>query len=134
MRNKILWSDESKIELFGLNAKGHIWRKPGTIPTVKHGGGGIMPLGCFSVAGTGRPVRIERKMNGAKYREIPDENLLQSTQDVRLGPRFLFQPDNDSKHTLKTVQEWLRAKSLNVLDWPSQSLDMNPIEHLWRDL
>ena len=30
MRNKILWTDETKIELFGLNAKHHIWRKPGT--------------------------------------------------------------------------------------------------------
>ena len=35
MRNKILWSDETKIELFGLNAKLHVWRKPGTIPMVK---------------------------------------------------------------------------------------------------
>ena len=38
MRNNILWSDETKIELFGLNAKRHVRRKPGTIPTVKHGG------------------------------------------------------------------------------------------------
>ena len=37
MRNKILWSDETKIKLFGLNAKHHVWRKAGTIPTVKHG-------------------------------------------------------------------------------------------------
>jgi uncharacterized protein (DUF2342 family) len=42
MRNKILWSDETKIELCGLNAKHNVWRKPGTIPTVKHGGGSIM--------------------------------------------------------------------------------------------
>jgi hypothetical protein len=42
MRNKILWSDETKIERFGLNAKRHVWRKPGNIPTVKHGGGSIM--------------------------------------------------------------------------------------------
>ena len=41
MRNKILWSDETNIELFGLNVKHHIWRKLGTIPTVKHGGGRI---------------------------------------------------------------------------------------------
>jgi hypothetical protein len=34
MRNKILCSDEIKIELFGLNAKRHIWRKPGTISMV----------------------------------------------------------------------------------------------------
>ena len=38
MRNKILWPDETKIQLFDLNAKCHIWRKPGTIPTVKHDG------------------------------------------------------------------------------------------------
>ena len=44
-----------------------------------------MLWGCFSAAGTGRLVRIEGKMNGAKYREILDENLLQSVQDLRLG-------------------------------------------------
>ena len=38
MTNKMFWSDETKIELFSLNANRHIWRKPGIIPTVKHGG------------------------------------------------------------------------------------------------
>ncbi|CDQ87759.1 unnamed protein product [Oncorhynchus mykiss] len=33
-------------------------------------------------------------MNGAKYREILDENLLRSAQDLRLGRRFTFQQDN----------------------------------------
>ena len=75
MRSKILWSDETKIELFGLNAKRHVWRKPGTILTVKHGGG-IMLWGCNSAVGTGRLDRIEGKMYGAKYREFLDENLL----------------------------------------------------------
>ena len=37
MRNSILWSDEVRMELFGLNAKRHFWRIRGTIPTVKHG-------------------------------------------------------------------------------------------------
>ena len=130
MRNKILWSHETKIKLFGLKAKLHVRRKPGTIPEVKHGGDIIMLWGCFSAAGTGRPVRIGAKMNGAKYREILDENLLQSDQDLRLGPRVTFQQDNDPKHTAKTTQQWLRDKSQNVQECPSQSLDLNPIEHL----
>jgi hypothetical protein len=85
MRNNILWSGETNIELFGLNAKRHVWRKPGTIPTVKHSGDSIILWGCFSAAGTGRLVKINGKMNGAKYREILDENLLQKAQDLRLG-------------------------------------------------
>uniref|UniRef100_A0A9J7ZS84 Transposase Tc1-like domain-containing protein n=1 Tax=Cyprinus carpio carpio TaxID=630221 RepID=A0A9J7ZS84_CYPCA len=92
--------DETKIELFGLNSKRYVWRKPGTahhlsntVPTVKHGGGSIMLWGCFSAAGTGRLVAIEGKMNAAKYRDILDKNLLQSAQDLRLGRRFTFQQD-----------------------------------------
>ena len=137
MMNKILWSDETKIELFGLNYKRYVWRKPGTahhlpntIPIVKHGGGSIMLWGCFSAAGTGRLVAIEWRMNAAKYREILEENLFQSAQDLRLSRWFTFQQDNDPKHTAKTTKEWLQNNSVNVLEWPSQSPDLNPTEWL----
>ena len=78
MWQKVLWSDETRMDLFGLNAKHYIWRKPNTahhpkntIPTVKHGGGSIILWGCFSSAGTAALVRIEWKMDGAKYRKKP---------------------------------------------------------------
>jgi len=90
MKNQIFWSDETKIELFGLNVKHYVWRKPGTthhlaktIPTVKHGGSSIMLWGCFSVAGTGRLVRTKGKMNAAMFRDILVKNLLQSALGLR---------------------------------------------------
>ena len=115
-----------KIELFGLNAKCYVWRKPNTahqssntIPSMKHGDGSIMLWGCFSAAGTGRLVRIEGTMNGVKYRQILEENLLQRAKDLRLWQRFTFHQDNNPKHTAKATLEWLQNKNMKVLEWPS---------------
>jgi hypothetical protein len=63
-------------------------------------------VGCFSAAGTGRLVRIQGKINGAKYREILDENLLQSSKDSEWG-----KPSNKAHSQDNTG-------SLNVLEWP----------------
>ncbi len=78
-------------------------------------------------------IREDGKLNAAKYREILNENLVQSTQNLRLGWKFTFQHDNHPPHTAKTMQEWLRD-SMNVLEWPSQSWDLEPIRQIWRNL
>ena len=95
---KVLWSDETKIEFFRHLGKRYIWHNPNTshhpeniIPTVKHGGGSIMLWRCFSLTGTGKLVRIEGMMDGAKYRDNLEGNLFQSSRDLRLGRRFTFQ-------------------------------------------
>ncbi len=61
-------------------------------------------------------------MNAAKYRDILDENLLQSAQDLRLGRRLTFQQDNDPKHTAKITKEWLHNNSVTVLECPARAL------------
>ena len=89
----VLCSYEIKIELFCLNSKCCVSRKPNsahhsinTIHTAKHGGGSIMFWSCFSSAGTGKLVRIEGTMDSAKYRRILDENLECPNQSPDLNP------------------------------------------------
>ena len=120
------------LELFGINSTRRVWRKRNaeynpkyTIPTVKHGGGNLMFWRCFSAKGTGRLHRIEGRMNGAMYREILGDNLLPSVRALKMGRGWVFQHDNDSKNTAKATKEWLKKKHVKVLEWPSQSPDLN---------
>ncbi|XP_064858214.1 LIM domain-binding protein 1-like [Oncorhynchus nerka] len=70
-------------------------------------------------------------MDGAMYRQILGENLLPSARALTMDPGWVFQHDNDPKHT--ATKEWLKKKHIKVLEWP-RSPDLHPIEHLWREL
>ncbi|KAK3514520.1 hypothetical protein QTP70_021498, partial [Hemibagrus guttatus] len=137
----VIWSDETKIELFGKNSTCRVWRRKNaelhpknTIPTVKHGGGNIMLWGCFSAKGPGRLIRVKERMNGAMYREILSKNLLPSARALKMKRGWVFQHDNDPKHTARATKEWLCKKRFKFLEWLSLSPDLNPIENLWREL
>ena len=62
------------------------------------------------------------------YCEILQQNMNPSLQ--KLDRRAVFQHDNDPKHTPKTTTALRKRLGVKVMDWPSMSQDLNPIEHL----
>ncbi len=73
-------------------------------------------------------------MNAALYKEILEGNLLQSAQQLSLHRGFMFQQDNDLKHTAKIIKKWFQDNIVTLLEWLTQSADLNPIENLWAEL
>ncbi len=87
--NHVLWSDESKVNLFDSDGVQHVWRRPGeeyqencALPTVKHGGGSIMVWGCMTTAGTGELRFIEGNMDSNMYCDILKQKMMPSPQKL----------------------------------------------------
>ncbi len=128
MWENVLWSDETKFELFGHKCKRYVWHKNNTahhqrntIPTVKHGGGSITLWGCFSSAGTGALVKVEGIMNSSIYQSILAQNLQASARKLKMKRNFMFQHDNNPKHTSKSTKEWLHQKMIKFWNGPARA-------------
>lgn len=98
--------------------------------TVKHGGGNVMVWTCFSGNRLGPVHQIVDKMDRFMYRDILETKMLPYAE-WHMPLRWVFQQDNDPKHTSKLVKDWFNANRIQVLDWPAQSPDLNPIENLF---
>ena len=98
--------------------------------TVKHGGGNIMVYGGFSWYGVGPMHLIMDTMTILSYNYILETVKLPYTSE-NMSLIWSLQQDNEPKHNSKVVKNWLTDNKIRMMEWSSQSPNLNPIEKFW---
>ncbi|GFU82573.1 transposable element Tcb1 transposase [Trichonephila clavipes] len=112
-QKEVLFTDDSKFNIFGSDGKSYVWRKSNEElrrqnlkPTVKHDGGLVMVWESFSATGPGALNFVEGRMDQNVYLDILKTNLPLRVEKHSLGNNWRFYQDNDPKHKAYRLRSW----------------------------
>lgn len=135
--SKVLFSDESKFCISFGNQGSRVWRRTGEVQnpsclksSVKFPQS-VMIWGAMSSAGVGPLCFLKSKVNAAVYQEVLEQYMIPSADQLFGDADFVFQQDLAPAHSAKSTTAWFADHHIDVLSWPANSPDLNPIENLW---
>lgn len=89
----------------------------------------------MSAQGVGALHFVDGMINAEKYQEVLQSHLMPSIPPLssEFG-EFIYQQDGASCHTARSTKQWLVDNEIPLLEWPSGSPDLSPIETLWGNM
>lgn len=136
---RVIFTDESTLETL-QNRSRYVRRRRGEefLPdcvrqTVKHPDK-IMIWSSISVHGTGRLYIVNGMMNAQQYQEVLQTRFVPQMLQWFPDGNAVLMHDGAPCHRSRQISQYLEQTGIEVLPWPGNSPDLNPIEGLWKML